>query len=421
MKKSKLILKTVISAFLIVFSLMCISVVLITDAIPEDIFLLKGEDKTISTLFGFMYTIDSPSKSVISCTSENPQNKLKINSVNKGTCELRFNLFGFLPIKNVSVTVGDERMLVPGGQSIGVMLYTDGALIVGCSELKTQDGKTVNPAKDAGLMPGDVIKSVNGVKIKNASHLSSLINSIAYGEIALGIERGGRNLFISVHSAEDAEDDKFRLGLWVRDSTAGVGTLTFYDPATGNFGGLGHAITDQDTGKLLSVKNGEVIFSDIFEIIKSSEGSPGALKGYFDPTKEVIGKIKENTEYGLYGKSQINLKSSLYPQMLPAGKRNDVHEGDAKILCSLDSGGVHEYDCKITNITRQLIPSQKSFVVEVTDENLLNITGGIVQGMSGSPVIQDGKLIGAVTHVIISEPKKGYGLYTDWMINEMEN
>ncbi len=421
MKKITKICKISLYSLLGIFSFLCFSIILLTDSLPERIFLLDGDSKTLNINLPFLYTVDSNSESVISLNGDSLSDKLEISSQKTGTAELHFDLLGLIPVKNVSVTVGEERMLVPGGQSIGVMLYTDGALIVGCSDIELSDGTFVNPGKEAGLKPGDVIKSVNGTEIQNASHLTDLINNIAYGDITLGIERDGKQMMISVQSAEDSYDDKFRLGLWVRDSTAGVGTLTYYDPVMQKFGGLGHAITDVDTGELLSVKNGEVIFSEILEVVKSSEGSPGSLRGSFDPTKEVFGDIIENTNYGLYGNCEQVLNNSIYPNMLPAGSHNDVHTGPATILCSTDSSGIHEYECEIISVARQFRPSQKSFVIEVKDEELLNITGGIVQGMSGSPVIQDGKLIGAVTHVLVNEPTRGYGLYIDWMLEEMEN
>ena len=198
-----------------------------------------------------------------------------------------------------------------------------------------------------------------------------------------------------------------------------MGTLTFYDPASKKFAGLGHAITDVDTGKLLTVKDGEIVESEILEVVKGEEGEPGELRGSFGSNDEVIGYIKKNTDYGLYGNAAGELENKLYHNAIPAAKRDEVKVGDATLLCTLDDSGVKEYSCQIVKVTPQNSPAQKSFIVKIDDEELLGITGGIVQGMSGSPVIQDGKLIGAVTHVFVNDPTQGYGIYLDWMLNEM--
>ncbi len=421
MKKSVILCKVMLFILLGVFSFLCFSVVLLTDSLPERLFILDGSTKTLDVGIPFLYKVETDSVEVLSFKGDSLSDKLKLAPHNTGSTKLRFSLFGLIPVKDVKVTVGEERMLVPGGQSIGVMLYTDGALVVGCSDIELPDGSIANPGKDAGLQPGDIIKSLNGAEIQDSDHLTALINSIADNELTLGIERNGKPLSISIRPVEDSYDNRFRLGLWVRDSTAGVGTLTYYDPATQQFGGLGHAIVDVDTGELLSVKNGEVIFSDIIEVVKSTEGSPGSLRGVFDPSEEVFGLIDENTDYGLYGDCETDFVNNLYPNALPAASQSEVHTGPATLLCSTDDSGIHEYECEIIDVTRQLSPAQRSFIIEITDQELLSITGGIVQGMSGSPVIQDGKLIGAVTHVLVKEPTKGYGLYIDWMLDEMEN
>jgi len=204
-------------------------------------------------------------------------------------------------VKNIDVTVGDEVLLYPGGQSIGVMLYTDGALIVGSSYIETADGSRLNPAELAKLEPGDIIKAIDGIPVENAEHLSELVNRSSSHRLSLTIEREGEELLRTIEAVEDP-DGSYKLGVWVRDSTAGVGTLTFYEPDTRTFAGLGHAITDVETGSTLHVKNGEIIFSDITEVIPGEEGIPGELRGSFDPRQEVLGNITKNTPYGIFGK-----------------------------------------------------------------------------------------------------------------------
>ena len=204
----------------------------------------------------------------------------------------------------------------------------------------------------------------------------------------------------------------------MRDSTAGVGTLSFYDPDTGRYAALGHAITDGDTGSVLSVSEGQVLKADIVAVQRGQKGSPGELKGSFLREGEVLGNIRRNSILGIYGALDSATVNPLYPQGLPIGLRSGVHTGAASILSSVDGEGVKEYAIEITRVNQQSAPAPKSMVLRVTDERLLAATGGIVQGMSGSPIIQDGRIVGAVTHVFVSDPTQGYGLYVDWMLQE---
>ncbi len=291
---------------------------------------------------------------------------------------------------------------------------------MGSSLIETESGELKDPAQLAGLKPEDVILEVDSTGIDDAKHLSRLVNEAPPGAMTLIILRDGVKRRLEIEPVKDASDGLYKLGVWVRDSTAGVGTLTFYDPETGAFAGLGHAITDTDTQDILSVKNGEIIESRIIEIVKGAEGEPGELKGMFDPISQVIGRIDKNTQFGIYGHSEEQMSNGLYSAPLPVAFRDEVKTGDASILCSIDDRGVREYACRIIRTVRQSTPETRSFVVEITDEELLDITGGIVQGMSGSPVLQNGRLVGAVTHVFVSDPANGYGVYLDWMLEEAD-
>lgn len=397
-------------------------------SIPGEIYLIDGGTETLNFSLPFNIKISSASaKDVIklngnSLSSEaiyDLSDPLVITTDNTGTTDISLDLMGLIPIKNIKVTVAEEKSLIPGGQSIGVMLYTNGALVVGTMDITTEEGKIINPAREAQLYPGDVIEYLNGEEIVNAEHLSKLINE-TNSSVELGIRRDNDQKTIVVTPVKDVQDNMLKLGVWVRDSTAGVGTLTFYDPSSKRFGGLGHAISDVDTGKQLSVKDGEIVQSNIIEVVKGESGEPGELKGYFRPEDEVLGTISKNSQYGIYGETRKTLSNQVYTQPIETAPRDTVREGDASILCTLNDEGVKEYSCQIIKVNKQDSPAQKSFVVQIDDERLLNTTGGIVQGMSGSPVIQNGKLIGAVTHVFVNDPTKGYGLYIDWMLNEIK-
>ena len=417
----------VIGVFLLVLALAAAGLMIAISDVPSEIFLMDGNSQTLQVGFPFELELEEGEQSVSAVTVQGDSLKdkksyslsepLVISGQEEGKCNAALKVFG-VKVKDIQITVLEEVMLVPGGQSIGVMLHTKGALVVGSMNITSKTGEPVNPAKVAGLQAGDIIEKYNGEEIKDAAHLSELINQDEEGAARLSVRRGDQNLELTIYPVQDAEDGLWKLGVWVRDSTLGVGTLTFYDPASGKFAGLGHAITDVDTGKLLTVKDGEIVESDILEVVKGEEGEPGELRGSFGQNDEVIGTISKNTEYGLYGNTQKQMQNGIYGA-LPAAKRDEVKVGEATLLCTLDDSGVKEYSCKIVKINSQDSPEQKSFVVQIDDERLLETTGGIVQGMSGSPIIQNGKIVGAVTHVFINDPTQGYGIYLDWMLSEM--
>ena len=321
-----------------------------------------------------------------------------------------------IPLKKVEVRISPEKRLIPGGQALGVAMRTDGVLIVGVSEA----AEGVCPAKDAGLAAGDVIRTVDGAAVTTAESLTALLNRAGGKPVMIAYDRQGQHRTALLTPHRDETTGAVRLGAWVRDSTAGVGTLSFYDPETGKYAALGHAITDGDTGSVLTVSEGQVLKAEIVAVQRGQKGAPGELKGSFLREGETIGSIRRNSILGIYGRLDKPAVNPLYPDGLPIGLRSGVHTGAASILSTVDSTGPHEYAVEITRVNHQTAPAPKSMVIRVTDERLLSATGGIVQGMSGSPIIQDGRLIGAVTHVFVSDPTQGYGLYVDWMLGEAE-
>lgn len=389
--------------------------------IPSEIYIQKGSSRTID--LGLPVKADVISAGVIDINSETleeatgMQSPLVIESVGNGDATIELSLLG-VPLKSVKVSVNDELMLIPGGQSIGVTLYTKGALVVGITGVETKNGEIINPAREAGLLPGDVILSINGTEIEDAYHMLKMENE-AEGDLDLVVDRDGKKIDLKIKPIKDPSDGKMRLGIWVRDNTAGVGTLTFVTPTDRKYGGLGHAICDLDTGNILSVKEGEIFFSQVVQVNKGESGVPGEIQGDFLNSPETMGTIEKNTDYGIYGTifGQIDLKT--FSQPIPAANRNEVKTGPAKILAMIDNKGVKAFDCEIIKVNLQDEPGQKGIVLQITDEELLSKTGGIVQGMSGSPIIQNGKLIGAVTHVFVNNPTKGYGLFIDWMIEQL--
>ena len=391
--------------------------------IPGEIYVERGVAKTID--LGLPVEAEVDSTGVVSLGGETlaeatgMQRPLVIQPVKNGDAVIELKLLG-VPIKKVKVNVTEERVVIPGGQSIGVTLFTRGALVVGITGIELENGTIVNPAREAGMLPGDVIVRINGQEVSSAADVTKIVNE-SEGALEITVERDGRTLNLNIEPVRDYADGKLRLGIWVRDDTAGVGTLTFIDPNTRWFAGLGHAITDIDTGHVLSVRKGEIYFSEIIQINKGESGIPGEIQGFFSSASGSIGRIIKNTEYGIYGVLMSDVDLSRFQKPIPVARREEIRLGPAMIYSTIDHRGVRPFSCEIVKLSEQSIPGQKGMVIHITDPELLSRTGGIVQGMSGSPIVQDGKLVGAVTHVFVNNPTKGYGLYADWMLQQIDS
>lgn len=300
--------------------------------------------------------------------------------------------------------------LCPGGMPFGVKFFTEGVLVVGFCDVETARG-AVNPATDAGLRAKDLILKVDGEVLNGADDLTDRIEASKGKALTLTCKRGNRELELTLKPAYCPAEGRYKTGIWVRDSGAGIGTVTFIVPETGAFAGLGHGICDADTGALIPMKRGSVSNVTISAVVKGTAGAPGELKGYFNASK--TGALLGNASCGVWGVLSEIPDTAQEP--MPVGLRNDVKEGKAYILCTLDSNKTEKYDVTISNINRDATGS-KCFTVTVTDPDLIARTGGIVQGMSGSPIIQNGKLVGAVTHVLINDPARGYGIFLENML-----
>ena len=330
--------------------------------------------------------------------------------------KLQVKLLGLIPVKSVAVSKVNDLEVYPGGTSVGIKLSTKGVLVVGHSDIESVEGKVESPAKNSGIELGDVLIKINGEEIQSSKDLSKKIKNLDNSKINVDYIRNG-----NIENKEidlEKENNEYKLGLWVRDSTAGIGTLTFYDKNTSIFGALGHPITDGDTNKPFIVRNGDLLNSSVISVRKGEKGSPGELKGLFVKEKESLATIEKNTEAGIFGEASADLVNPTFNKPLKVGFRNEIKEGAAKIITTIDENGPKMYDIEIVKLLPQEEPGPKSMVIKVTDEELLEKTGGIVQGMSGSPIIQDNKLVGAVTHVLINKPDVGYGIYIEWMLKD---
>ena len=304
----------------------------------------------------------------------------------------------------------------PGGISIGVKINNKGALVVGYSDISTHEGLSESPGKVAGIELGDIIEEVNGENIETCSDLISKVKTCRNDEMTVKILRGNSEITKKVSLIK--EDNEYKIGLWVRDSTAGIGTLTFYDKDSKTFGALGHPITDGDTNVSFNIKSGTLLRSSVLSIKKGERGNPGEIKGLFINENESIGNNEKNTNSGIYGDASVELINPNFNKAMTVAYRDEIKEGHAQIITTVEDGGAKAYDIEILKLLPQDEPGSKSMIIKIVDPVLLEKTGGIVQGMSGSTIIQNGKIIGAVTHVLINKPDVGYGIYIEWMLQD---
>ena len=380
-------------------------------AIPNSVIIFEGEKINLSTIFGLNLDENEDYRAIL--TSSNVGNT--INEV--GTAKVNVNLFNLFPVKEVDVNVIEKTTVIPVGTIAGVKLYTSGVLVVGMTEIKGIDNNKYKPYENSGIEEGDMIISIGQKTITCTADLIETVNNSKGEELEIEYVRDGKTLECNMKPTETAENE-YKLGLWVRDSAAGVGTVTFYEPSTKTFGALGHGITDIDTEQLINISKGEFITTKVLNIIKGEKGSPGKIQGTVENQKE-IGTIYKNTGFGIYG--QVENEASLnidYSKQMEVALRDEIKTGKATILCSLDNNEVKEYEIEIEKIYTNNNYDNKSMLIKVTDKGLLQKTGGIIQGMSGSPIIQNGKFCGAVTHVLVNNPTEGYAVFGDLMIKQ---
>lgn len=371
--------------------------------------------KVMTILYLFVIATVGTAESIvpdkITVTEEQINNaSVNVDGIVESTTEADAKLFGVVPVKKVEIEVIPQSRLIPCGNVFGVKFFTKGVIVIKLSDIETSEG-AMSPAKIAGLETGDIIQSVNGEEINTAEQMASIIEKNKGKEIDVRYLREENEYSTVITPVLSLSDRKYKTGIWVRDSTAGIGTMTYYNPSTGEFAGLGHGICDIDTGKLMPLLKGNVVDVEITDIIKGRSGSPGELKGTFDTVKR--GDVVKNTEHGVYG--LIDSQDYITSEPLEIGLGNEVVTGKAEIMCELDGTGVNKYEIEITKIKNN-DREGKNFLISVTDEKLIEKTGGIVQGMSGSPIIQNGKIVGAVTHVLVNSPTKGYGIFIENML-----
>ncbi|MBN6205274.1 SpoIVB peptidase [Ralstonia pickettii] len=315
--------------------------------------------------------------------------------------------------------VKDEIKIVPGGQSIGVQLQTVGVLVVGHHVVKGKAG-TVSPGEEAKVHIGDIIMEINGKPIKALTEIKPYVSEAGKNneELKVKLKRGNETIETSLHPIFDEAEQEYKIGLYIRDSAAGIGTMTFFDPESKRYGALGHVIADINTKKPIEMMTGSIVRSSVIHIEKGNSGTPGEKQAKFSAERNKLGSIMKNTPHGIFGELDTNISNGKYDEPLEITRSDEVKEGPAKILTVVDKEKVEEFDIEIVSSIPQEKPDIKGMVLKITDPRLLEKTGGIVQGMSGSPIIQDGKIVGAVTHVFVNDPTSGYGVHIEWMLRD---
>lgn len=349
------------------------------------------------------------------CPFINVSETTSVSYNNENKYQIELKLFGKVNLKEISVTEIKNLEVIPSGEVIGLKLYTNGVLIVGMSEVEDFQKRKVKPYEIAEIKEGDTIIQIDEEEIDSVKTLKSVVNKSGGKELKLTIVREGTVVTSNILPAQTSKNE-YKLGLWVRDAATGVGTLTYYNPSTNQFGALGHGISDSDTGRMIDIESGELVTSKIVSITKGVSGTAGEIRGTIlnQPT---IGTVSKNTNFGIFGNlndlENLNLD---YSKKMKVALRDEIQEGDAKIYCNIDGDDVREYKIRIEKIYYDNDYDNKSFLIKVTDENLLNKTGGIIRGLSGAPIIQNNKLVGAVTNVLLAKPEIGYGIFADLMI-----
>lgn len=321
----------------------------------------------------------------------------------------------FLAVSLPTWAEDSVRKLIPVGQTVGVTLEFGGVEVVDVVDFSDYDGKTHSPAKDAGIVAGDLILEINGAAVNTTKDLRDIVNKNGEGELTVLYRHDGQDREAKMTPAISNTDGMLCLGIWIKDAASGIGTLTYYDPETGEFGALGHGICDAGTGNIIDITGGDILKSTIVAVQKGEKGQPGELIGVFADGKEKLGKIASNVDDGLKGTIDAGAHLNTVSDALEIATRDEVHEGDAYILSNVEEDRIDRFEVEIQKINESE-SSSKSMVVKIKDKNLIEKTGGIVQGMSGSPIIQDNKLVGAVTHVFVNDPTRGYGIFISNML-----
>ncbi len=417
---------------IILFTAIISSYFIINYGLPNNFSVVKDTESTVDLRFPLgVYIKGEEECNTITINGQDINNEylkiesgssLKVSGREVGNTTLNIKLFGIIPIRTVEVSVLPEVKVYPGGQAIGVMVSSQGVMVVDNSYVDTGRGK-VYPARNAGIEVGDSILEINGKSVNDKNLLFNELQK--YGKqnekISLLIKKGGTGNIreVEIQPARNIHGD-YMIGLYVDDGVSGVGTLTFYDENSGEYGALGHVVTESESRRKMDVSEGKIFEAKISGIHHGQQGIPGEKHGSFFQTKDILGEIRKNTQFGIYGSLNSLPSNPYFKDPIPVAAASQVEEGSAKIYTVIKGSDIEEYEIEIERVNRQSSPATKGLVINIKDPELKRNTGGIIQGMSGSPIVQDDLLVGAVTHVFINNPSRGYGVFAEWMINETQ-
>ncbi|MFP4660875.1 MAG: SpoIVB peptidase [Halanaerobiales bacterium] len=421
-----------IGLFVIAIIFLSLSYYFIINGIPASFSIVKGDESTVKISFPFNLYVYGKNESDLTINGQRLSDEhLRLNpgeatvlAEDVGSSSLSFKLFGIIPIKTITVNVLPEINVYPGGQAIGVLLRSRGVMVVGSSYVEDEKGDRFYPAREAGIVIGDRIIEVNSHVINDKMKLAN--------EIQKTVENGSREVEFLIAKKDGSQktikiepvrnqQGLYMIGLYVDDGVAGVGTLTFINPANNEYGALGHEIIETNSQNRIEVREGKIIEAQISGIHSGQRGLPGEKLGTFFQTENVIGEISKNNQFGIFGTLSRNPVNPYFKEPIPVAAGNEVKRGAAKIYTVIKGGKIEEFNVNIEKIYHQSMPNEKGMVINITDPELRQVTGGIIQGMSGSPIVQNNKLVGAVTHVFVNEPTKGYGIFAEWMLLQTDS
>lgn len=371
---------------------------------PETIILFKNEELNLRQTIGVVLKEEKQE------TIETSSNESKAE-----TKTITVSLFNFINVKKIQVTTIQNTKVIPLGNTIGLKLYSDGVLVIGMTEVEG-----CKPYENSGIKEGDLIVQVDNINVTTTEELIECVNNSSGENVEIKYIREGKEYSTSIEPIKTKENE-YKIGLWVRDGAVGIGTATYYEPESGKIATLGHGIIDRDTDKLITIESGEIATSTITKIKKGTKGNPGEIRGIINEG-EIIGNISQNTQFGIYGQlietNELGINEN---NSLEVALKEEIKTGKATILLTLEDGIRKEYEIKIKKIYTNNTEDNKSMLIEITDEELIEQTGGIIQGMSGAPIIQNGKFIGAITHVLVNSPLEGYAVFGEIMVKQMNS
>ncbi len=397
-------------------------------SLPERVQLISGQDvKAIMDALPFTVTVRTTDQANLLINGEvvTPQwltisgAPLQVQATESGTVELEFRLFGLIPFRRLTVEALDPVEVMPGGHSIGVLIRSDGIMVIDHVSVQGRVGSRF-PAREAGIRIGDVIVSIDGEKVESKEDLADAVASAGREDdpMRIVLRRDSREVEVTVFPEYDTLEREHRVGLLVRDGAAGVGTLTAYDPGSMRFVALGHEISDVRSQQPIPMKEGSIVLADVSGIAGAERGIPGEKIGVFTD-EEVLGTIDQNTALGLFGGLRFLPDQDRFDDPVRIALRHEVEPGPAEMVTVISGGQIQSFAVQIERVRPQNQPEQKGMIVRITDPDLIGVTGGIVQGMSGSPILQGGRFVGAITHVFVNDPTRGYGVYAEWLAREL--